>query len=335
MKIDVVLDAPLHGVAEQARRWRAVGADGGFTLEGNRDVFFPLAAAAASGLELYPNVAIAFPRSPMHLAYQAWDLQRASNGRFAVGLGSQIRPHIERRYGATWDRPIRQMRQYVGALRAIFAAFQEGAPLDFHGDYHTLTLLPPTFLPGPLERGAPPIWIGTLGPQMTSLAAEVADGLVVHPFNTERFLRERTVPAVEAGLQKAGGRPRSDFSLAVGVNVCCYRDDEEREAATTRARTTLSFYGSTPSYRPTLEVHGWGDLQPELNALSKQGRWAEMPALVDDEMVTTICVCGTPAEAAATLRARYAGVADRLSLMFTSPTDDGRAEELLASATGA
>ena len=166
---------------------------------------------------------------------------------------------------------------------------------------------------------------------MTALAAEVADGLLVHPFNTERFLRERTLPAVEAGLARAGDRSRRVHARRRGQRAATGATKSD-ESATTRARTTLAFYGSTPAYKPTLDAHGWGDLQPELNALSKQGRWDEMPALIDDEVVTTICVCGTPAEAAATLRTRYAGVADRLSLMFTSPTDDGRVEELLTSA---
>lgn len=291
-----------------------MGFDGAFTLEANRDVLFPLVLAASSGagLHLYPNVAIAFPRSPMHLAYQAWDLQRLTGGRFALGLGSQIRPHIEKRYSARWDKPVLQMREFVAATKAIFDTFHEGAPLAFRGDYYTFTLMTPTFIPAALEWGPPPIWMGALGPLMTRSAAEVADGLVIHPFNSERFVRERTLPRMQEGLEKAD-RSRSDFTLTVSVILCLYDDDASKEAAERGCRFNLAFYGSTPSYRVTLDVHGWDGLQPELNRLTKEGRWNEMAGLIDDEVLHTICVCGTPAEVADQLHARFAGVADRLA----------------------
>jgi alkanesulfonate monooxygenase SsuD/methylene tetrahydromethanopterin reductase-like flavin-dependent oxidoreductase (luciferase family) len=271
--VDAVLDAPYAGIEQQAVELAGAGFDGAFTLESNRDVLFPLVLAARSGadLQLYPNVAIAFPRSPMHLAYQAWDLQQLTGGRFALGLGSQ-----------------------------------------FRGDYYTFTLMTPTFIPPALEWGPPPIWMGALGPQMTRAASEVADGVLIHPFNTERFLREQTLPRVEAGLA-ASGRTRADFGVTVTTIVCVYGTEEEREAAERSCRFNLAFYGSTPSYRVTLDVHGWEGLQPELNRLSKEGRWAEMGALVDDEVLHTICVCGSPAEVAAQLRARFTGVADRVA----------------------
>jgi probable F420-dependent oxidoreductase len=312
--IDGVLDAPYADVEAQAQELAATGFDGGFTLESNRDVLFPLVLAARSGagLMLYPNVAIAFPRSPMHLAYQAWDLQRLTAGRFALGLGSQIRPHIEKRYSARWDRPVRQMRELVSATKAIFRTFHEGAPLAFRGDYYTFTLMTPTFIPPPLEWGPPPIWMGALGPQMTRAAAEVADGVLIHPFNTERFLREQTVPRVDAGLA-AVGRTRDDYTITVTTIVCVYGTEEERVAAERSCRFNLAFYGSTPSYRVTLDVHGWEGLQPELNRLSKEGRWDEMGALVDDDVLRTICVCGTPAEVASQLRARFTDIADRVA----------------------
>lgn len=318
LRFDAPLDAAYDEIERQAADLAAAGFDGGFTLESNRDVLFPLVLAARSGagLDLYPNVAIALPRSPMHLAYQAWDLHRMSGGRFALGLGSQIRPHIEKRYSARWDRPVRQMRELVAATKAIFRTFHEGTPLDFRGDYYTHTLMTPTFIPAPLEWGPPPIWMGALGPQMTTAAAEVADGVLIHPFNTERFLREQTLPRVAKGLAKSG-RDRRDFTVGVTVIVCVYGTEEERAAAEDGCRFNLAFYGSTPSYRVTLDVHGWGDVQPELNRLSKEGRWAEMGALVDDEMLRTICVCGTPAEVAAQLRERYTGVADRIA--FSMP----------------
>ncbi|HEX7094525.1 MAG TPA: TIGR03617 family F420-dependent LLM class oxidoreductase [Acidimicrobiales bacterium] len=314
LRFDAPLDAPYPDVERQARELAAAGFDGAFTLESNRDVLFPLVLAARSGagLELYSNVAVALPRSPMHLAYQAWDLHQLSGGRFALGVGSQIRPHIEKRYSARWDRPVRQLRELVSATKAIFDTFAAGARLDFRGDYYTFTLMTPTFVPPPLEWGPPPIWMGALGPLMTRAAAEVADGVLIHPFNTARYLRERTVPGVEAGLA-ASGRARSDLTVTVTVIVCVYETEEERAAAEKGCRFNLAFYGSTPSYRVTLDVHGWGDVQPELNRLSKEGRWGEMGSLVDDEMLRTICVCGTPAEVARQLRERYAGVADRVA----------------------
>lgn len=330
MKIDVALDAPLGRVAQQAQAYAAAGADGAFTLEANRDVFFPLVLAAHSGLELYPYVAIAFPRSPMHVAYQAWDLARLSGGRFALGLGTQIRPHVERRYGANWDRPVRQMRQYVEALRAVFATFQHGAPLDFRGDYHTLTLMTPTFLPGPLDCGPPPIWVGALGPRMTEMAAEVADGVLTHPFVTPQYLREHTLPAVTAGLARSG-RSRQELTLGAGVITAVYRDEAERQAAERAARFTCAFYGSTPSYRPTLDTHGLGHLQPVLRDLSKQGRWDQMADTVPDELLDLVCVRGTPSRVAQLLRERYEGLVDRIALTVTHRDAEGLVEDTLAA----
>ncbi len=321
MKIDVALHADYPDLAAHADKCARAGFAGAFTLEANRDVFFPLFAAAQSGvaLDLYPNVAIAFPRSPMHIAYQSWDLQRLTRGRFALGLGSQIRPHIEKRYSAAWHKPVAQMREYVAATKAIFACFHEGARLDFRGDYYTFTLMTPTFLPAPLSADAsvapPPIWMGALGPLMTSAAAQVADGVIVHPFNSEALLRTQTLPRVEAGLAKSG-RTRADFTLNVSAIACLFdaHDEREHDAALLAARTNLAFYASTPSYRVTLDVHGWGELQPELNRLSKEGRWAEMASQITDEMVDTLTLRGTPEQVASTIATRYAGIADRVSL---------------------
>jgi probable F420-dependent oxidoreductase len=330
MKFDTVLDAPYEKIEDQARSIADMGFDGAFTLESNRDVLFPLVLAARSGaaLDLYPNVAIALPRSPMHLAYQAWDLQRLTDGRFALGVGSQIKPHIEKRYSARWDKPVRQMRELVAATKAIYRTFHEGEPLEFRGEYYTFTLMTPTFIPPRLESGPPPIWMGGLGPLMTKAAAEVADGVLIHPFNSERFLREQTLPRVEAGLATSG-RSRDEFTLTVTAIICVYGEDgneEERAAAEKGSRFNLAFYGSTPSYRVTLDAHGWGGVQPELNRLTKEGRWAEMAEVVDDEMLHTLCVCGTPAEVAGILRTRYAGIADRVA--FSVPY--GVRPELLA-----
>ncbi len=312
MRFDTQL-AGLQDAADHARRLEALGVDGAFTFEGPHDVFTPLvlAAGATTTLELATNVAIAFPRNPVQLAHQAWDLQLLSNGRFTLGLGSQIRAQVEKRYGAEFDRPIARMREMVGALRAIFATWETGEPLDFRGEFTSHTLMPPIFNPGPHPYGLPPIALGGLGPQMVSLAAEVADGLLVMPFNSGAHLRRRTLPAVAEGLARSG-RSRSDLTVTGEVIVCCGRDEAELETARVAGRWLLSFYASTPAYRPVLEVEGWEDLQPELNALSKSGRWDEMPRRIDDTMLTTLAAVGSPAEVAAVVVDRFGGLVDRV-----------------------
>ena len=235
-------------------------------------------------LELATNVAIAFPRNPVQLAHQAYDLQLLSGGRFTLGLGSQIRTQVEKRYGASFDRPVARMREMVGALRAIFATWETGEALDFQGEFWSHTLMPPLFNPGPNPHGPPPIALGGLGPQMLRLAAEVGDGVLVMPFNTATHFMERSLPAIEEGLAR-GGRDRSSFTVTGEVIVCCGQNEEELEAARSAGRWLLSFYASTPAYRPVLEAEGWEALQPELNSLSKSGRWDEMPGLIDDDML--------------------------------------------------
>lgn len=314
VKIDMVLSAGLDAVADEARHLHEIGLDGVYTQEANSDVLFPLLLAAqAAPLDVYTNVAIAFPRSPMHLAYAAFDLQRVARGRFALGIGSQIRPHIEKRFSARFGQPVAHLRELVAALHAIFRCFHDGEHLDFRGDYYTHTLMTPTFIPPALDGAPPPIWVGALGPRMTQMAAEVADGVLVHPFNSERFLRTVTQPRVAAGLALAD-RDRSTFTVGVDVIACVYENEEQRRVAEQACRSNLAFYASTPSYRVTLDAHGWGDLQPELNRMSKEGRWSEMPALIDDRLLDELCVRGTPAEAGRTLRRRYEGIADRVSL---------------------
>jgi len=312
MKIDTQLSG-LEDAPDHARRLEDLGVDGAFTFEGPHDVFTPLvlAAGATTRLELATNVAIAFPRNPVQLAHQAYDLQLLTRGRFTLGLGSQIRAQVEKRYGASFDRPIARMRELVGALRAIFATWETGERLDFRGEFFSHTLMPPMFNPGPLTFGMPPIALGGLGPQMVRLAAEVADGLLVMPFNTAGHFRERTVPAIEEGLARSG-RKRSELTVTGEVIVCCGRTEEEMEAARTAGRWLLSFYASTPAYRPVLEVEGWEDLQPELNGLSKSGRWDEMPALIDDAMLSSLAAVGSPTEVAEDIVARFDGGADRV-----------------------
>ncbi len=208
MLLDVQLDARPDRAAARARDLASTGVAGLFTFEGPHDVFLPLAVAAATGLDLMTNVAIAMPRSPMHLAHAAYDLQLMSGGRFRLGLGSQIRPHIEKRYGATWSPPAARMREIVLAVKAILASWQDGTRLDFRGEFTQHTLMPPTFVPGPMAYGMPPVLLGALGPVMTRTAAEVADGLLVMPFHSHRHFRERTLPAVRGGARPAPGDAR-------------------------------------------------------------------------------------------------------------------------------
>ncbi|MBM0124269.1 TIGR03617 family F420-dependent LLM class oxidoreductase [Pimelobacter simplex] len=308
MLLDLQLDARPDQVRGRARELAEAGAAGLFTFEGPHDVFLPLAAVAGEvDADLMTNVAIAMPRSPMHLAHTAWDLQLMSGGRFRLGLGSQIQPHIEKRYGARWSPPAARMREIVGAVKAILHSWETGDRLDFRGEHTTHTLMPPTFVPGPNPYGPPPVLLGALGPLMTRTAAEVADGLLVMPFHSHRHFRERTLPAIADGLALAG-RSARDFAVHPQAIVAMGRTDGEVSAARAGVRALLAFYGSTPAYRPVLEVEGWADLQPELNRLSKTGDVPAMTALVDDAMLDTIAVAGTPEECAAEIRRRFGDV---------------------------
>lgn len=309
----------LTDVVEQARALRAAGAHGVFSFEGPHDAFAPLTlASTVGGLHLMTNVAIAFPRNPIHLAHQANDHQLLSSGRFVLGLGTQIRAQIEKRFGARFDHPVDRMIELIAALRAIFDSWNSGARLDFRGEYYRHTLMTPTFNPGPNPYGPPPIYLGALGPRLTRAAAEHADGLLVMPFCTKRFLHQQTMPAVHAGL-RARGRAAAEFTVVPEIIVATGGTDTERAAAETATRALLGFYGSTPAYRPVLAAHGWADLQPELNALSKAGRWSQLAGLVDDEMLRTVAVCGTPSEVAAQIRDRVDGIADTVCIYQAAP----------------
>ena len=330
MKIDTVLLADPAHAADQARSLAELGFDGVFTFEGIGDVFMPLVlAAAATDLTVYSNLAIAFPRSPMHTAYTAWDLQKLSGGNFLLGLGTQVKANIERRFSAEWSRPVERMAEYVEALKAIFRCWQDGERLDFRGEFYTFTLMQPTFNPGPNPFGPPPVLVGALGPKLTRAVAATADGLLLHPFMSERFLHEQTLVHVEAGLDSASRR-RDDFSIVATSIVCTGRDEAEMETAVAGTRNLIAFYGSTPAYRPVLDAHGWGDLQPELNTLSKQGRWAEMGALIDDDVLDAIAVRGEPAAIADEILRRFGTVADRVGFYLPYAIDPGAIAEVRA-----
>jgi probable F420-dependent oxidoreductase len=322
----------LRDAPRRARETAATGVDGLFTFEGQSDVFFPLVAAALQGdldVDLMTNVAMAFPRSPMHMAYAAYDLQKLSGGRFRLGLGSQIKPHIERRYGSTWSKPVARMREMVLATKAILEAWEGIAPLNFRGEFTTHTLMTPNFDPGPNPFGIAKIHVGALGPKMCEMTAEVADGILVMPFNSGRHFAERTMPAIDQGLATAG-RTRDDFEIVVEVITAVGETDEEVDIATRAVKGLLSFYGSTPSYKPVLDVEGWGDLQPELNAMSKRGEWAGMSGLITDDMVDTIAVRGRPDEVAREIVRRFSGIPERVCLYFPGyPMPDERLARLV------
>lgn len=326
MKIDALLLAPPDQIQARAEALAATGVDGLFTFEGPHDVFLPLILAAASGCDLYTNVAIAFPRSPMHLAHQAWDLAKLSKGRFALGLGTQVKAHIERRYGSTWSSPVVRMTEWVAAIRAIEARWQDGTPLDFQGEHTRHTLMTPAFDPGALDSGPPPIWLGALGPKMVALATAQADGLLVHPFTSDRHLADITRPRITEGLANAG-RTAGDLTLIGQAVVACASDPAKQADLDAATRWLVGFYGSTPAYAPVLETEGRGHLHPELRRLSREGRWDEMAALIDDDLLDAVVVRGDPATVAKRLHERFAGFADRVALS----TPGGIADEDLAA----
>ncbi|MCU0311466.1 MAG: TIGR03617 family F420-dependent LLM class oxidoreductase [Acidimicrobiales bacterium] len=333
MKVDlgIAMSGP-EGAAERARELVATGASGLFSFENAHDLFFPLVMASqVVDLELMTNVAMAFPRSPLHLAYAAHDLQLLSEGRFRLGLGSQIKPHIEKRYGSQWGKPVAKMREWVEAISMMFDHFEGKGPFAYTGEYTRHTLMTPNFNPGPNPFGRPPVLIGALGPKMCQMTAEVADGILVMPFNSARHMRERTVPALQAGL-RAAGRTGEDFEVIAEVIVATGRTDEELAAAAAGVKYLLGFYGSTPSYRPVLDVEGRGDLQTELNALSKQGDWVGMADRIDDDLMRTIAVFGTPKEVAAEIVDRFGPFASRVCTYFPGyEISDDTIAELIAA----
>jgi probable F420-dependent oxidoreductase len=323
----VKVDAILSHVdpTSTARRLESHGYDGGWTAESGHDPFVPLvlATTATDHLELGTAIAVAFARNPMSMAMLANDVQLASKGRFLLGLGTQIRPHIEKRFSMAWSHPAPRMREFVTAMRAIWDCWNNGTKLDFRGDFYTHTLTTPMFQPEPNPFGPPRVFLAAVGTHMTEVAGEVGDGLLVHPFTTEHYLRDTTVPALERGLAKAG-RQRADYEVALSAMVVTGADKEAMAKADRAIRRQLAFYGSTPAYRPVLEAHGWGDAQTELNALSKQGRWEDMADVIDDEMVRAFAVVAPPAEVPKLLSERFAGLLDRIS--FYLPFTDDHAE---------
>lgn len=309
----------------------AAGYDTGFSFESRHDPFLPLALAAehTAHLRLGTAVAIGFARNPMVLANVGYDLQVLSEGRFVLGLGSQVRPHIENRFGETWSHPARRMRELVSAIRAIWAAWEGGAGLRFEGELYRHTLMTPAFDPGPNPFGTPPVFVGGFGPRMVAVAGEVADGLIVHPFTTRRSLEELVLPALAGGAERSG-RSIDDVEVVWVTNVVTWSDEAERRTALASVKGQLAFYGSTPAYASTLALHGYGDLHLELNALSKQGRWDDMAARFPDALVAELAVVGSRDEIAEQIVARVAGITDSVGLVNSRNPDPGHFADVVA-----
>jgi len=328
--IDSGIGFRAEGTGAEARRAEEAGFAGVWTAEASHDPMLILTQAALTTdrLELGTGIMVAFGRTPMTMAMTANDIQLLSKGRLLLGLGSQIRPHIEKRYSMPWSHPAARMREFISAMRAIWECWNEGTELDFRGDFYTHSLMTPMFRPEPNPYGAPKVFLAAVGELMTQVAGEVADGLLVHPFTTERYLKEVTVPALDRGLATAG-RSRQSMQISYSAMVMTGGTDEEVEASRGRLLAQLAFYASTPAYRPVLDLHGWGELQPELNALSKRGEWSAMAELIPDEMLDAFAVVARPADVASRLRERFGGVVDRISFYsHTSMTQPYWAEVL-------
>lgn len=322
MLVDGGIGSDLARAADSAAAQEALGYDALWAAETNHDPFLALTLAAehTARIQLGTGIAVAFSRSPMTLATTAYNLNAFAEGRLLLGLGSQIKAHIERRFSMPWSHPAPRMKEFITAMQAIWTAWEEGSKLDFRGDFYQHTLMTPFFDPGANEFGAPKVFLAAVGELMTQVAGEVADGLLCHGFTTEAYLRDVTLPAVSRGLD-AAGRERTAMELSLPAFVVSGTTEEEMAAAATGVRQQIGFYGSTPAYRGVLEHHGWGDLQTELNALSKDGRWVEMGERIDDEMLATFAVVAEPEQVADALLARFGDLVDRLSFYLPYKAD--------------
>lgn len=330
LKIDRGIPSQLDRVPEVARSLESAGYDGCWTGEINHDPFLPmlLAAEHTSTIELGTSIAVAFARNPMTVAQLGWDLQTYSRGRFILGLGTQVQAHIEKRFGMPWSHPARRMREFVAALGEIWSCWSDGTKLEFEGEFYTHKLMTPMFTPEPTEYAPPKVFIAAVGELMTEMCGEVADGLLAHAFTTRRYLDEVTVPALERGLTRSG-RSRSAVQVSSPVFVVTGRDESEISAAAAVFRKQIAFYASTPAYRRVLDLHGWGELQPELRRLSLDGDWDAMAALIDDDVLGAFAVVGHVDGIAAALTERCAGVIDRVLPGFPAGTPESVITDVL------
>ncbi|HVV30816.1 MAG TPA: LLM class F420-dependent oxidoreductase [Mycobacteriales bacterium] len=335
MKIDATLGKDLDGVGAEAVRIESDGYDGAWVGETQHDPFLMClqAANATSSLQLGTSIAIAFARTPMTLAYTAYDLAHYSGGRFILGLGSQVKPHIERRFSMPWSHPAARMRELVLGMRAIWDSWQHGTKLEFAGEFYTHTLMTPFFSPPAVTSGPPPVYLAGVGELMTEVAGEVADGFFFHPFTTPQYLQEVTLPALQRGAAKAG-KKLDDIAVCGPVFVTVGRDAKELAAAAQGTKQQIAFYASTPAYRGVLDMHGWGDVQPQLTRMSKENKWVEMADLITDEMLHTISLVGSPTEVGRGLAERLGAIASRVSLYATYTSDPAIWPEVVAAVRG-
>ncbi|WP_110207784.1 TIGR03617 family F420-dependent LLM class oxidoreductase [Nocardioides daejeonensis] len=314
-QIDGSAGGDIAGIRAQVKEAEQCGFHGVWSTEVGRDPFFAplLAAEHAPELTVGTAIAVAFARSPMVTAASAYDLQSFSGGRFVLGLGTQVKAHIERRYSMPWSKPAARMTEYIAALHAIWDSWESGSRLDFRGEFYSHTLMTPMFTPAPHSWGRPPIMVAAVGPRLTQVAAAAADGVFLHSFTTERYLREATLPLVGEALA-ARGRERGTFTVGYPGMVATGADDEELATAIAAVRHQLAFYGATPAYRAVLELHGWGAVHEELHRLSVEQRWSEMDGLIDDEILNAFAVVGPPEHASAEILRRFGDVVDRFTL---------------------
>lgn len=323
MKIDSGLMSSLEEAGDRAAAMEAFGYDGLLTAELSHDPFFPLVLAAqrTERVELRTGIAVAFSRNPMLLANMAWDLQNLSKGRFALGLGSQIKAHITKRFSMPWSKPAARMQDMIEAIHAIWDSWDAGERLDHRGEFYQHTLMTPMFDPGPLVHGRPKIILAAVGPLMTKVAGRVADGFVSHSFQTEAYLREVTLPALAAGAAERG-RDLSDVEISMPMFIISGTTEEEMAKQAQGTRQQIAFYGSTPAYKGVLDHHGWGDAQPELHRLSKAGKWVEMADVIDDEMLNAFAIVAEPDGVAAIIKERFGDIVHRMQFSVDTNNPD-------------
>jgi len=335
IELDLTYHGDPAGIVAVARAIEERGGDGAlYVPEGNHDafVYLTLAAVNTERLRLGTSIALAFARSPMAMAYPAYDVHRLAGGRMVLGLGSQIKPHIERRYSMPWSRPADRMQEYIHALRAIWDSWQTGSVLDFRGDFYTHTLMPPLFNPGPLEFPSPEIWLAGVGPRMVAAAGAVADGFICHPLLSRSYLADALHPALAAGRASTGSeRP---FTVAAMAMVTTGRTEEDLADAVAGTKRQIGFYASTPAYKPVLDHHGWGELHGVANRFTKEGRWTELGDLVDDEILQTLAVVGELDAVGNAMRARFDGLAERIILSIPYRADDLLGLDIATAAGG-
>ncbi len=315
MKFDRVLFLDnLDDALAIAYEAETLGFDGLWTTETQHHPLFPLVLTAArtNHIELGTAIMVAFARSPMDLAYQAWDLAQLSQGRFILGLGTQVKPHIERRFAMRWGPPVPKLREYVQALRHIWHSWQTGERLNFRGDFYRITLMSPFFNPGPIDHPDIPIYLAGVNEGLCRLAGELADGFHLHPFHSLRYLQEQAIPWIEAGAREAG-RSLADITLSTAVFVITGKDEEAMQRSRNDVRQQIAFYASTPTYRTIMAIHGWEEIAAELSRLAAQQKWDDMPHLITDNMLTHFAVEAPPEHLADAVQARYAGLLDRIS----------------------